>query len=370
MDAGWVATPLHNGCDGRSMRRLVSVLIVLAVLGGAALLLWRGLDWVMDEPSTSARPVRVEVPAGAALRSVLQQLQRQGAVRHARLVALYLRLRGTTVRVQAGTYEIAPHSAARAILDQLNAGRVVLESLTVVEGWTFAQLRHALDANPSVAHPLLGMSDAQVMSALGHEGMAAEGRFFPDTYRFAAGTPDRRILEGAYERMQGALNDAWGTRAANLPLANSDQALVLASIVEKETGREDERAKVAAVFVNRLRLGMRLQTDPTVIYGLGERYDGNIHTRDLETDTPYNTYTRTGLPPTPIALPGAASLQATMHPANSDALYFVATGNGDGSHHFSATLSEHDAALRAYLHKLGVQPDARITLPSQVGGRQ
>jgi UPF0755 protein len=200
------------------------------------------------------------------------------------------------------------------------------------------------------------MTDAEVMRALGHEGELAEGRFFPDTYRFAAGTADRKILEGAYERMQAELNNAWTARAPNLPLASSDQALIMASIVEKETGREDERARVAAVFLNRLRIGMRLQTDPTVIYGLGERYDGTIHTRDLETDTPYNTYTRAGLPPTPIALPGAASLQSVMHPADSDALYFVATGDGDGSHHFSTTLAEHDVAVRAYLRKLGVQP--------------
>jgi UPF0755 protein len=279
-------------------------------------------------------------------------------------------LHGAVVRAQAGTYEIAPHATARSILDQLNAGRVVLEALTVVEGWNFLQLRRALDEHPAVAHQLRGMSDAQLMSALGHEGEAPEGRFFPDTYRFAAGTTDRKILEGAYARMQTELGNAWNARAPNLPVTSADQALILASIVEKETGREDERAKVAAVFVNRLRLGMRLQTDPTVIYGLGERYDGTIHTRDLETDTPYNTYTRAGLPPTPIALPGAASLQASMHPADTDALYFVATGNGDGSHHFSATLAEHDVALRAYLRKLGVQPDVRVMTPAQVGGHQ
>jgi UPF0755 protein len=298
---------------------------------------------------------------------VLSQLQRQGALRHARLVLLYLRLHATSVRAQAGTYEIAPHSSARAVLDQLNVGRVVLEALTVVEGWTVGQLRRALDADPSIAHQLRGLTDAQLMSALGHEGEAAEGRFFPDTYRFAAGTSDRKILEGAYERMQAALSSAWAARAPNLPLANETQALILASIVEKETGREDERSKVAAVFVNRLRLGMKLQTDPTVIYGLGDKYDGNIHTRDLEMDTPYNTYTRGGLPPTPIALPGAASLQSTMHPADTDALYFVATGNGDGSHHFSATLAEHDVALRAYLRRLGVQPDSRVVTPVQAG---
>jgi UPF0755 protein len=244
---------------------------------------------------------------------------------------------------------------------------VVLQSVTVVEGWTFAQMRAALDAHPAVAHQLRGLSAQQLMEALGHPGEAAEGRFFPDTYRFAAGTSDRRILEQAYERMRAELDDDWTRRAPDLPLANADEALILASIVEKETGREDERPRVAAVFVNRLRQGMRLQSDPTVIYGLGESYDGHIHTRDLETDTPYNSYTRAGLPPTPIALPGAAALQATLHPADSDALYFVATGNGDGTHHFSATLAEHDIALRAYLRKLGVQPDARVAAPPAAG---
>jgi UPF0755 protein len=240
------------------------------------------------------------------------------------------------------------------VLEQFVAGRVVLEQLTVVEGWNFAQLRHALDAHPALLHALRGLPEQQLMRALGHDGQSAEGQFFPDTYRFAAGTSDRKILELAYDRMQLELEQSWNARAPQLPLSNSAQALILASIVEKETGREDERAKVAAVFVNRLHQGMRLQSDPTVIYGLGARYDGDIHTRDLETDTPYNTYTRAGLPPTPIALPGAASLQATLHPADIDALYFVATGDGDGTHQFSATLAQHDVAVRAYLHKLGV----------------
>jgi UPF0755 protein len=349
------------------MRILVSLIVVLLLLAGTSVAGWRALDWEMDQPATATAPVRIEVPAGTGLRGVLQQLQKQGAVRNARLVTLYLRLHRVAVRVQAGTYEIAPHATARSILDQLNAGRVVLEALTVVEGWSFSQLRHALDMDPTIAHSLQGLSEAELMKALGHEGQAAEGRFFPDTYRFAAGTSDRKILQGAYERMQLELGNAWNARAEGLPLGDPDQALILASIVEKETGREDERANVAAVFVNRLKLGMRLQTDPSVIYGLGERYDGTIHTRDLETDTPYNTYTRSGLPPTPIALPGSASLQASTHPADISALYFVATGNGDGSHHFSATLTEHDAALRAYLKKLGVHPDARIGTPAQGG---
>jgi UPF0755 protein len=352
------------------MRILTSFFVIVLLLTAASFAGWRALDWEMDEPSQAGAPVRIEVPAGTVLRTVLQQLQKQGAVRNARAVALYLRLHAASVRVQAGVYEIAPHASARAILDQLNSGRVLLEALTVVEGWTFAQLRHALDTDPTIVHTFQGATDADVMTALGHVGQAAEGRFFPDTYRFAAGTSDRKVLEGAYERMRMELANAWNSRAEGLPLTSEDQALIMASIVEKETSREDERAKVAAVFDNRLKLGMRLQTDPTVIYGLGTRYDGTIHTRDLETDTPYNTYTRAGLPPTPIALPGAAALQATTHPADTNVLYFVATGNGDESHHFSATLAEHDVAVRAYLKKLGVQPDTKVTTPAQVGGHQ
>jgi UPF0755 protein len=310
----------------------------------------------MDRGATASVPVRVQVMPGERLRGILADLEQHGALRSARLVELYLRLGGRVPRVQAGTYEIAPHASARAVLEQLAAGRVVLEQLTVIEGWSFAQLRHALDEHPAVLHELAGRSEREVMADVGAQNEPAEGRFFPDTYRFAAGTSDRRILELAYQRMQHELELAWSTRAEDLPLAGPDQALILASIVEKETGREDERSKVAAVFVNRLRIGMRLQSDPTVIYGLGANYDGDIHTRDLVTDTPFNTYTRAGLPPTPIALPGAASLHAVTHPALIDAVYFVATGDGDGTHHFSATLAEHDVALRAYLRKLGVQP--------------
>lgn len=336
------------------MPRILKYLAIAVLLGVAGFGGWRELDREMDRPAPAAQPVRVQLLPGEPLRIILAHLQQQGALRHARLVEWYLRLHGQRPRVQAGTYEVAPHSSARAILEQFVAGRVVLDQLTVVEGWNFTQLRQALDAHPALMHTLRGLSDDQLMHALGHDGQPAEGQFFPDTYRFAAGTSDRKILELAYDRMQLELEHAWDTRAPQLPLSNPVQALILASIVEKETGREDERAKVAAVFVNRLRQGMRLQSDPTVIYGLGARYDGDIHTRDLESDTPYNTYTRSGLPPTPIALPGAASLQATLHPADIDALYFVATGNGDGTHQFSATLAQHDVAVRAYLQRLGV----------------
>jgi UPF0755 protein len=338
------------------MRYFVRLLVVLGLLGAAALAGWYGLEREMELGAAASEPVRIQVTPGERLRGILAELEQRGALRHARLVELYLRLCRQAPRVQAGTYEIAAHASARAVIEQLAAGRVVLEQLTVIEGWSFAEMRHALDTHPAVLHELAGRPDEEVMAALGAQDQAAEGRFFPDTYRFAAGTSDRRILERAYQRMQRELDLAWTAREPDLPLAGPDQALILASIVEKETGREDERPKVAAVFINRLRLGMRLQSDPTVIYGLGSRYDGDIHERDLHADTPFNTYTRAGLPPTPIALPGAASLHAAMHPALIDAVYFVATGNGDGTHHFSATLAEHDVALRAYLRKLGVQP--------------
>jgi len=326
---------------------------LLALAATSAFGLWRHLENEMDRPASAAEPVRIQVTPGEPLRLILSRLQQQAAVRSAREIEWYLRLHRLRPRAQAGNYELAPHSSARAVLEQFESGRVVLEQLTIVEGWNFLQLRHALDADPSLVHATRGVTDAALMSVLGHEAQAPEGRFFPDTYRFAAGTSDRRILELAYGRMQAELAAAWEARAPGLPLASADEALILASVVEKETGREDERPKVAAVFVNRLRRGMRLQSDPTVIYGLGERYDGNIHTRDLETDTPYNSYTRAGLPPTPIAMPGIASLQATLHPADIDALYFVATGTGDGGHQFSSNLADHDLALRAYLKRIG-----------------
>jgi UPF0755 protein len=342
------------------MRRAASWLALagalLLLLAAAALGLERHLDHAMTEPAPAGEAVRIQVTPGEPLRAILQRLEQQGALADARSVQWYLRLHRQHPRMQAGDYEIAPHSNARAVLEQFESGRVVLESLTIVEGWNFQHLRRTLDSDAALVHATQALSEAALMSALGHEGQPAEGRFFPDTYRFAAGTSDHRILELAYERMAAALATAWSARAEGLPLATPYAALILASIVEKETGREDERPKVAAVFVNRLRRGMRLQSDPTVIYGLGEHYDGTIHTRDLETDTPYNSYTRAGLPPTPIAMPGSASLQATLHPADIQALYFVATGNGDGSHRFSDTLAEHDVALRAYLRRIGVTP--------------
>ncbi|HVN99774.1 MAG TPA: endolytic transglycosylase MltG [Steroidobacteraceae bacterium] len=346
------------------MARQASALRILAALAlallAAALVFLQQLDASINERSAAPGGTRIVVPAGASLRSVLAELQRVHAVRRPRLVEWYLRLHGEPLRAQAGTYELAEGATAQKILEQINAGQVLLSQLTIVEGWTFAQMRAALNACPDLAHDWQRLDDAALMRALGQGSTPAEGRFFPDTYRFAAGTSDRHIYELALQRMAERLRQEWAERAPGLSVTSADAALILASIVEKETGREDERPLVAAVFGNRLRRGMRLQSDTTVIYGLGARYDGNLRRRDLETDGPYNSYTRAGLPPTPIALPGAASIHAVLHPVASQALYFVATGLGDGSHHFSTTYAEHLAALRAFLKRTGATPDAAI----------
>jgi UPF0755 protein len=271
-------------------------------------------------------------------------------------VELYLRLERRIPRIEIGTYEVPARASPAEIIRMLGQGKVVLDQVTVVEGTRFADFRRQLDAQPEVVHASRGKSDLEVMSALGHSGESPEGRFFPDTYRFAPGTSDLTILAMAYDRMAAVLAKAWEQRGAGLPFDNPYQALILASIVEKETGVADERSRIAGVFINRLRRGMRLQSDPTVIYGLGGQYDGTIHTRDLTTDTPYNSYTRSGLPPTPISLPGLESLLAVMHPDQTDDLYFVATGQG--GHHFSKTLAQHDAELRVYLSRLREQQQA------------
>lgn len=218
--------------------------------------------------------------------------------------------------------------------------------MTFIEGRTFAQMRNKLSTNDAIKYTVGAMSEVEILSLMGSQYRSAEGLFFPDTYYFDRGTTDVVLLKRSYEAMQAKLAKAWATRDANLPYKNSYQALVMASIIEKETGRASERPMIAGVFINRLRIGMRLQTDPSVIYGIGLRYDGNIRKKDLLADTPYNTYTRTGLPPTPIAMPGLASIEAALHPADTKALYFV--GKGDGSHAFSNNLDEHNRAVVKY----------------------
>lgn len=335
------------------MRRAVWTLLLLVVLAGAAALagrLWLASQF--DAPGPAAQALRVTVLPGLSVRGVLGKLQSAGALRCAACTQLYLRLTGRHLTIKAGDYEVDAHASAGDVIEMLESGRVILEQITVVEGTRFSDLRAQLLADTHVRSLLKGRSDAEVMAAIGHAGEAPEGRFFPDTYRFAAGTTDVEIFKLAYGSMHEALTQAWDMRAADLPLASAAQALVLASMVEKETGLPAERPRIAGVFVARLRKGMRLQSDPTVIYGLGAAYDGHIHERDLTTDTPFNTYTRDGLPPLPIALPGRAALLAAVRPDETGDLYFVATGDGQGGHHFSATLAEHNLAVQHYLQRL------------------
>ena len=336
------------------MRKFFLVVVLLAAAVAV------GYWWLQDQfyaPGPSTDIVRIQVEQGESARTVLTQLAKRGVVRQPRAVELYLRItrHNKAPRIQVGVYEIPAGSSPAQILELFDQGRVVLEQLTLVEGSRFADFRHLLDNHAAITHTLQGKSDADVMAAIGHAGEFPEGRFFPDTYRFAAKTTDVEILGLAYSAMQRALDEAWHQRSPDLPLQTPYEALILASIIEKETGLAAERPKIAGVFVARLRKGMRLQTDPAVIYGLGASYDGNIRTRDLTTDTPYNTYTRAGLPPTPIALPGRESLLAAVKPQETGEIYFVATATGDGGHHFSKTLEEHNAAVKSYLEHLRAQ---------------
>jgi peptidoglycan lytic transglycosylase G len=347
----------------RGRARVVTLLaIVLVVLIGAAgACAWLWVEHEFRAPGPSPGAVRIEVEPGTSVRTVLVRLEASGNLRNARAVEWYLRLHGLEPRMQSGAYELPAHASPAQILALFEEGKVILEQLTVVEGATFADFLDALAEHPRIAHTLGGKSPAEIMAALGHPGLPAEGEFLPDTYRFAANTTDLAILTLAYESMQHALDAAWQARSPGLPLATPYQALILASMIEKEAALEAERPLIAGVFVNRLRKGMRLQSDPTVVYGLGEHYDGTIHTRDLLRDNPYNTYTREGLPPTPIALPGRDSLRAAVQPAPTPALYFVATGLGDGAHHFSSTLQEHNSAVQTYLERL--RASARAAAP-------
>jgi len=334
------------------MRKFMLAVVTLLVIAGVAgAIYWRHVDAAMQVAGPHAQPLELIVRPGATVRSVLAELDSRGALTDRRAVELRLRVRGSP-QIKTGRYEIPAHASAGDILRQLEEGRVVLEALTIIEGWTFADMRRAIEAHPGVKATLKGREVAEVMSAIGHAGEHPEGRFYPDTYRFAAGTTDRDLLALAYRKMAEALDAAWQTRAAALPLENAYEALTLASIVEKETGLASERPRIAGVFITRLRKHMRLQTDPTVIYGLGSAYDGNIRERDLRTDTPYNTYTRNGLPPTPIALPSREAIEAATRPRETGDIFFVATGAGDGSHVFSATLEAHNAAVQRYLGRL------------------
>jgi UPF0755 protein len=330
---------------------LLAIGVLLLFAAGAAAIYWQRSTVVMRSAGPHQQPLELVVKSGATVRAVLAELDARGALADRRAVELQLRVHGSP-QIKSGRYEIPAQASPQEILQQLAEGRVVLEALTIVEGWTFAEMRRAVEAHPQIKVTLRGKEYPELMAAIGHAGEHPEGRFFPDTYRFAAGTTDREIYVLAYRKLSEALETAWAARAATLPLASSYEALTLASIVEKETGLASERPHIAGVFITRLRKNMRLQTDPTVIYGIGPSYDGNIRERDLHTDTPYNTYTRAGLPPTPIALPSLEAIEAVAHPFENGDIFFVATGLGDGSHVFSATYEAHNEAVKKYLARL------------------
>ena len=290
-------------------------------------------------------PYEFTVHQGMGLKTVGRRLAADGVLWEGESFWILGRLMGRAQRIQAGTYRLDKPTSALDIIDKLARGDVVFAETLFVEGTTLKQWLAQLAANPHVKQTLAGKSEKEVRAALGEE-QPLEGWLFPDTYKFAPGTTDVEILKRAHANMKKRVADAWATRDTTIPLKSPYEALILASIVEKETGAAGERPMIASVFVNRMRKSMRLQTDPTVIYGLGDKYDGNIRKRDLATDTPWNTYTRDGLPPTPIAMPGAASLRAATQPAQTDYLYFVA--RGDGSHEFTRSLEEHNRAVARF----------------------
>jgi len=327
--------------------RFLSGIVLLSLLAVAGAEIWLNMR-SLDEPLQIAAPLTFKVPSGARLARVAADLAARGVLERPRALVLYARWKGTASAIKAGEYELEPGVTPRSLLDKLVAGQVLLHSLTIVDGWRVQDLLAAMRRNPDVLATLPATS-VDVMEKLGMPGVNAEGQFLPETYRFAGGTTDVELLREAHAALTRILNAAWMNRDLGVPLHNIDELLIMASIVEKESGLPEELPKIAGLYLHRLKIGMRLQADPTVIYGLGDSYDGDLHTVDLRTDGPYNTYTRTGLPPTAIALPGAAAIEATAHPENTDALYFVASGRGDGSHVFSATLEQHNAAVAQYL---------------------
>jgi len=335
------------------MRIARAVILVLALIGVVvAGYFYRDYTRFADAPlAPLQKAATFEVARGTPLPGIVSDLQglgiRTGTPLYWRVLARQMDVGG---KLHAGEYALDPGITPRGLFEKMAAGDVIQHKFTIVEGWTFAQLRDALAQDGMIEHSLAGRADSDIMKDLGSGGAPAEGWFLPQTYQFVKGMSDLDILRRAHKAMKQTLDRLWNSRAQDLPLKTPYEALILASIVEKETGQAAERPVIAGVFEHRLKIGMRLQTDPTVIYGLGSRYDGKIHTRDLETDTPYNTYTRAGLTPTPIALPGAASIEAVLHPAPTDALYFVA--RGDGTHEFSATLEAHNRAVAKYqLHR-------------------
>jgi UPF0755 protein len=319
--------------------------VLAAAIAGA------GFNWWAKSPIlVEGDTIPFAITKGSGAHAAGQQIAEAGVPIQPLLFNLLARATGKSGRLKAGSYELKPGTTPLRLIDQLVRGEFAQESLTIIEGWTFRQMRQAIAAHVGLKHDTAKLSDREVMEKIGSTYRQPEGLFFPDTYLFAKGSSELSIYRQAHAALLDRLKKAWDGRDADLPYKDPYEALTMASIVEKETGQKSERAMIAAVFVNRLRAGMMLQTDPTVIYGMGSSFDGNIRKKDLETDTPYNTYLRVGLPPTPIALPGVQSLTAALAPAHSSALYFVARGNGTS--HFSDNLNDHNKAVNQYQRQL------------------
>ena len=327
------------------MIRLIKLSVVFGVLAAICLALWLGYyaKTPLNIPSTSQA---INIEANSGLSSIATQLADQGVIKNKWTFVLLARILDKESSLQAGEYSLNSNITPYELLLSLNKGRATQGKITFIEGKTFKQMRAKLQANDAIKTTIKAMSHAEVMALIIPDAKHPEGLFFPDTYYFDRGTKDTVLLKRAYKTMTAKLETAWKAREAGLPYKSSYQALIMASIIEKETGKASERPTIAGVFVNRLRIGMRLQTDPTVIYGMGDKFDGNIRRKDLRKDTIYNTYTRYGLPPTPIAMPSLAAIEAALHPAKTKALYFV--GKGDGSHAFSNSLVAHNRAVAKY----------------------
>lgn len=324
------------------VKKIILLITLVALLAAGSMAYWA----VQPIIGQDHEPMEFSIEAGSGLKGATGQIADAGVPVNPFLLGLLARATGKSARLKAGSYELKPGTTPLKLIEQLVRGEFAQESLVVIEGWTFRQMRQAIAQHPALKHDTVQLSDKELLARITPDYAFPEGLFFPDTYLFAKGSSDLQIYRQAYSLLKKRLAEGWEKRDPVLPYKSPYEALIMASIVEKETGQKSERDMIAGVFINRLKLGMLLQTDPTVIYGMGEKYQGQIRKRDLLADTPYNTYTRVGLPPTPIALPSAASLAAALNPARTKALYFVS--RGDGTSHFSANLDDHNHAVNKY----------------------
>lgn len=331
-----------------ALKRILQKLKILSLAALVGIILFIG--WFYYLVNTAIKlpitPYEFSIESGRSLKDISNQLVTDNLLPNAWSFRLLSKVLGYEISIKAGEYALIKDTSPLQLLEYLVKGEAKQNTIQFIEGWTFSQLRQALDEHPAIRHDTLNLSESEILQLIGAHELKAEGLFFPDTYFFTKNSSDISILKRAYQTMQKHLKTAWSSRKESLPLKSEYEGLILASIIEKETGNESDRSIIAGVLINRLHLGMRLQVDPTVIYGMGQKFDGNLRKHDLLTDHEHNTYTRSGLPPSPIAMPGLASIQAAFNPAETDALYFVAKGNGES--HFSTNLKDHNRAVYKY----------------------